>query len=120
MNEPDAPRPFLADETAPVTSSCLGSYSGERQVITRLIVERYRPGTDSLRTPADAVDRIHDLASTSTYAHIAVQLNAEGWRTAHGRAFTSQHVAYICRRDGVARGTDHTRLRPKEDAEKIH
>ena len=89
-------------------------------VITRLIVERYRRGADSLKTPADAVDRIHDLASTSTYAQIAVQLNAEGWRTAHGRAFTSQHVAYICRRDGVVRGTDHTRLRSKEEAEKIH
>jgi hypothetical protein len=89
-------------------------------VITRLIVERYRRGADALKTPADAVDRIHDLASTSTYAQIAVQLNAEGWRTAHGRAFTSQHVAYICRRDGVARGTGHTRLLPKEDAEKIH
>jgi DNA invertase Pin-like site-specific DNA recombinase len=89
-------------------------------VITRLIVERYRRGADSLKTPADAVNRIHDLARTSTYAQIAGQLNAEGWRTAHGRAFTSQHVAYICRRDGVARGTDHTRLRPKEDAEKIH
>src|SRR5216683_3095519 len=64
-------------------------------VITRLTVERYRPGTDSLKTPADAVDRIHALATTSTYAEIAAQLHAEGWRTAFGRAFTSQHVGYI-------------------------
>ncbi len=78
-------------------------------VITRLMVERYRRGADSLKTPADAVDRIHELAHTSTYAEIANQLNAEGRRTAFGRAFTSQHVAYICRRDGLARGTDHTR-----------
>jgi len=89
-------------------------------VITRVIVERYRRGTDSLKTPADAVDRIHELAPTSTYAEIAAQLNADGWRTAHGRSFTSLHVGYICRRDGLARGTGHMRLMPKEDSEKIH
>jgi hypothetical protein len=90
-------------------------------VITCLSVERYRPGADSLKTPADAVDRIHTLARTSTYAEIADQLNAEGRRTAFGRAFTSQHVGYICRRDRLARGTGHTRqLMSKEDPEKIH
>jgi hypothetical protein len=89
-------------------------------VITCLIVERYRRGADSLKTPADAVDRIHELASTSTYTEIAAQLNSEGWRTAFGRPFTSQHVGYICRRDGVARSTGPTRLLPKENAEKIH
>ena len=89
-------------------------------VITRLMVERYRPGTDSLKTPADAVDRIHALARTSTYAEIAAQLNAEGWRTAFGRSYTSQHVGYICRRDGLARGTGNMRPMPKEDPEKIH
>lgn len=88
--------------------------------ITRLIVERYRRGADALKTPADAVDRIHELAHTSTYAEIAVQLNAEGRRTAFGRPFTSQHVGYICRRDGLARSTGHMRLMPKEDPEKIH
>jgi hypothetical protein len=89
-------------------------------VITRLMVERYRPGTDSLKTPAEAVDRIHELARTSPYTEIAAQLNAEGWRTAFGRSFTSQHVGYICRRDGLARGTGNMRLMPKEDPEKIH
>jgi DNA invertase Pin-like site-specific DNA recombinase len=89
-------------------------------VITRLIVERYRRGTDSLRTPADAVERIHELAPTSTYAEIAAQLNADGWRTAHGRSFTSQHVGYICRRDGLGQGTDNTRPMSKEESEKIH
>ena len=77
------------------------------------MVERYRPGTDSLKTPAEAVDRIHELARTSTYAEIAAQLNAEGWRTAFGRSFTSQHVGYICRRDGLARGTGNMRLMPQ-------
>lgn len=89
-------------------------------VITRLSVERHRPGTDSLKTPVDAVDRIHALATTSTYAEIAAQLNGEGWRTAFGRAFTSQHVGYICRRDSVARCTGNTPRMPKEDPEKIH
>jgi DNA invertase Pin-like site-specific DNA recombinase len=89
-------------------------------VITQVIVERYRRGTDSLKTPAEAVDRIHELAPTSPYPEIAAQLNADGWRTAHGRSFTSQHVGYICRRDGVARSTGAMRLMPKEDPEKIH
>ncbi len=89
-------------------------------VITRLIVERYRRGTDSLKTPAAAVDRIHELVPTSTYAEIATQLNADGWRTAHGRSFTSQHVGYICRRANLARGRSNVRLIPKEDPEKIH
>jgi hypothetical protein len=89
-------------------------------VITCLTVERYRRGSDSLKTPADVVDRIHELARTSTYAEIAAQLNVDGWRTAHGRSFTSQHVGYICRRDGLARGTSRTRLMSKEDTEKVH
>jgi len=87
-------------------------------VITRLIVERYRPGADSLKTPADAVDRIHDLAGRHTYAEIAAQLNAEGWRTAFGHSFTPQHVRYICRRNGVARGLLHSEL--ISSGEKIH
>jgi hypothetical protein len=89
-------------------------------VVSRVMVKRYRRGADSLRTPADAVDRIHELARTSTYAAIAAQLNAEGWRTAFGRSFTSQTVAYICRRDGLARGTGHMRVNAKEASEKIH
>jgi len=88
-------------------------------VITQLIVERYRRGTDSLKTPVDAVHRIHELARTCTYAEIATQLNADGWRTAHGRPFTSQHVGYICRRDGLARATGKMRM-SKENPEKIH
>jgi DNA invertase Pin-like site-specific DNA recombinase len=89
-------------------------------VITRLMVERYRRGADSLKTPADAVHRIHELAHTATYAEIANQLNAEGRRTAFGRAFTSQHVAYICRRDGLARGTGHTRLMTQGGSREDH
>jgi hypothetical protein len=89
-------------------------------VVTRLMVERHRSGADALKTPAEAVDRIHALASTSTYAEIAAQLNVEGWRTAFGRPFTSQHVGYICRRDGLTRSTVPTRPTPKTNLEKIH
>lgn len=89
-------------------------------VVSRVMVKRYRRGADSLRTPADAVDRIHELARTSTYAQVAAQLNAEGWRPAFGRSFTSQTVGYICRRDGLARGTGHLRVNAKEAAEKYH
>ena len=89
-------------------------------VVTRLMVERHRAGADALKTSAEAVDRIHELASTSTYAEIAAQLNAEGWRTAFGRQFTSQHVAHICRRDGLTRGTVPTRPTSQKTLEKIH
>jgi recombinase-like zinc beta ribbon protein/recombinase len=71
--------------------------------VTRLEVKRRQPGEWSLKTPTRAVARLHELATTSTYAEIAEDLNAAGWRTAFGRPFTSQHVGYICRRDGCGR-----------------
>ena len=89
-------------------------------MINRVILDRYRRGSDSLKTPAEAVERIHQLAPTSTYAEIAAHLNAEGWRTAFGRSFTSQHVGYICRRDGLARSTGQMRVPSKEASAKIH
>jgi hypothetical protein len=72
-------------------------------VVTHLEVKRVRRGEWSLKTPEQAVARIHELAATLTYAQIAETLNAEGWRTAFGRPFHSQHVGYICRRDGCGR-----------------
>ena len=74
-------------------------------VVTRLTVPRYRAGADALRTPPEAVDQNHQLVTSETYAQIADRLNAAGWRTAFGRLFTSEHVGYICRRDGMARCT---------------
>jgi hypothetical protein len=72
--------------------------------ITRQRVRRPAPGEGSLKTPADAVARIGELAPSHGYAAIADQLNAAGWQTAFGRPFTSQHVGYLCRRHGWARG----------------
>jgi DNA invertase Pin-like site-specific DNA recombinase len=72
-------------------------------VVTRLEVPRVKPGEGSLKTPAPAVARIHELAAEASYADVAGALNAAGWRTAFGRPFTSQHVGYICRRDGCGR-----------------
>lgn len=72
-------------------------------VVTRLDVPRMKQGEWSLKTPAQAVARIHELAATSTYAEMAEALNAAGWHTAFGRPFTSQHVGSICRRDGCGR-----------------
>jgi hypothetical protein len=72
-------------------------------VVTRLEVERLKPGEWSLKTPAQAVARIHELAADLSYAQMAEVLNAEGWRTAFGRPFNSQHVGYLCRRDGCGR-----------------
>lgn len=72
-------------------------------VMTRLEVKRAQPGEGSLKTPAQAVGRIHELATELSYDQIASVLNAAGWHTAFGRPFTSQHVGYICRRDDCGR-----------------
>lgn len=77
--------------------------------ITRLEVPLPRPGEWSLKMPPAAVDRIQALAPTQTYAAIAEHLNAAGWQTAFGRRFTSQHVGYVCRRHGWARGRERPR-----------
>ena len=69
--------------------------------IISLNVKRTAPGERSLKTPVEAVSRIHKLAPRRTYAEIATALNRAGLRSAFGRLFTSQHVGYICRRDGL-------------------
>jgi hypothetical protein len=73
-------------------------------ITTTLQVARPRPGEGSLRTPAEALTMIRELASRAPYAAIARQLNDTGWRTAFGRPFTSIHVGYLCRRHGWERG----------------
>jgi len=70
--------------------------------ITILNVKRTAPGERSLKTPEEAVSRIHKMAPRRTYAEIATALNRAGLRSAFGRRFTNQHVGYICRRDGLA------------------
>jgi DNA invertase Pin-like site-specific DNA recombinase len=70
--------------------------------ITSLNVKRAAPGECSLKTPEEAVSRIHKMAPRRSYAEIATALNRAGLRSAFGRRFTSQHVGYICRRDGLA------------------
>ena len=69
--------------------------------ITSLNVKRAAPGECSLKTPEEAVSRIHRMVPRRTYAEIATALNRAGLRSAFGRRFTSQHVGYICRRDGL-------------------
>ncbi len=71
--------------------------------ITSLSVKRAAPGERSLKTPEEAISRIHKMAPRRTYAEIAIALNRAGLRSAFGRRFTSQHVGYICRRDGLDR-----------------
>jgi hypothetical protein len=71
--------------------------------ITSLNVKRAAPGECSLKTPEEAVVRIHKMVPRRTYAEIATALNRAGLRSAFGRRFTSQHVGYVCRRDGLDR-----------------
>ena len=70
--------------------------------ITVLEVRRMAPGECSLKTSGEAVSRIHKMAPRRTYAQIATALNRAGLRSAFGRRFTTQHVGYICRRDGLS------------------
>jgi DNA invertase Pin-like site-specific DNA recombinase len=77
--------------------------------ITTTRVARRARGEWSLHTPTGAIALIGELAPTHEYAAIAAQLTAVGWRTAFGREFTSQHVGYLCRRHGWARGQQRTR-----------
>jgi hypothetical protein len=72
--------------------------------ITSLSVNRAKPGEGSLQTPVEAVSRIHEMAPRRTYEQIATSLNRAGLRSAFGRRFTTQHIGYICRRDGLAKG----------------
>jgi molybdopterin converting factor small subunit len=71
-------------------------------VLTNFSVHRTAPGERSLKTPEEAVAKIHEMAGQYTYDEIADRLNEAGYRTAFGRLFTHLHVGYICRRDGVA------------------
>ncbi len=86
-------------------------------VLTNFTVKRAAPGEGSLKTPEEAVVKIHEMAAEYSYAEIADHLNDAGYRTAFGRPFTHQHVGYICRRDSVAHGrvsdTSRTRGTPK-------
>jgi DNA invertase Pin-like site-specific DNA recombinase len=71
--------------------------------VTSQIVKRTAPGEGSLKTPQEAVSQIHKMAPRRSYAEIAASLNRSGLRSAFGRRFTTQHVGYICRRDGLAK-----------------
>jgi len=82
--------------------------------VTSLSVKRAAPGEGSLKTPVEAVSRIHEMAPRRTYAEIAASLNRASLRSAFGRRLTSQHVGYICRRDGLAKGKPGSRLKSKD------
>jgi DNA invertase Pin-like site-specific DNA recombinase len=69
--------------------------------VTEHIVKRTAPGEGSLKTPQEAVSKIREMVPRRSYAEIATSLNRAGLRSAFGRKFTTQHVGYICRRDGL-------------------
>jgi hypothetical protein len=71
--------------------------------VTSRVVKRTAPGERSLKTPEGAVSQIHEMAHQRSYSEIAASLNRAGLRSAFGRLFTTQHVGYICRRDGLGK-----------------
>lgn len=83
--------------------------------ITDHVVKRSAPGEGSLKTPAEAVSQIHRMAGRNSYNEIATELNRAGLRSAFGRSFTTQHVGYICRRDGMAKRQPRCHSQSKEN-----
>ena len=71
-------------------------------VLTNFTVKRTAPGDGSLKTPPEAVAKIHEMAGKYSHQEIADHLNDIGYRTAFGRPYTHQTVGYICRRDQSA------------------
>jgi len=90
--------------------------------VTRLMVKRPVIGSWSLKTPQEAVAKIHSLAEKHSYSYheIAEKLNREGVHTAFGRTFTHMHVGYICRRDGVTRKNREDKPNPNGDSNGIN
>jgi DNA invertase Pin-like site-specific DNA recombinase len=82
--------------------------------VTSLSIKRVAPGEGSLKTPEQAVSRIHQMVGQSSYHQIAARLNRAGLRSAFGRRFTTQHVGYICRRDGLTKGESHAEPKLKD------
>jgi hypothetical protein len=71
---------------------------------TRLTIDRPLVGIWAPKTPAAAVERIHELLPEADYAAIAAALNGEGFRTAKGLAYDDKSVGYVARTRGWARG----------------
>jgi hypothetical protein len=71
---------------------------------TKQTIDRPLVGVWAPKTPAVAVERIHELLPEHDYAAIAVKLNAEGFRTAKGLAYDDKSVGYVARTRGWARG----------------
>ncbi len=71
---------------------------------TTTTIDRPLVGVWAPKTPAAAVERIHDLLPGQDYAAIAAQLNAEGFHTAKGLAFDEKAVGYVARTRGWGRG----------------
>jgi DNA invertase Pin-like site-specific DNA recombinase len=62
---------------------------------TALTIDRALVGAWAPRTPAAVEHRIQELMPDHTQAQIAQVLNAEGFRSAHGKPFTYRTVRYI-------------------------
>src|SRR5580700_1298640 len=82
--------------------------------MTSLSIKRVAPGEGSLKTPEQAISQIHQMVGQSSYQQIAAGLNRAGLRSAFGRRFTTQHVGYICRRDGLTKGKSHAEPKLKD------
>ena len=67
---------------------------------TSLMIDRALVGAWAPRTPEAVEHRIQELMPNHTQTQIAQVLNAEGLRTAHGKAFNYRSVRYIIQSRG--------------------
>ena len=81
---------------------------------TTTTIDRPLVGAWAPKTPAAAVERIHELLPGQAYEAIAATLNAEGFRTAKGLAFDDKAVGYVARTRGWGRGRGKHGERGKE------
>jgi DNA invertase Pin-like site-specific DNA recombinase len=67
----------------------------QTEVCTTVVVPRPPRSCDARRTPAAVVERLRVLAADHTDDQIADCLNAEGWKSGRGGAFTASKVQWV-------------------------
>ena len=76
----------------------------QTEACTTVEVPRPPRSCDARRTPAAVVERVRALAADHTDRQIAEQLNAEGWKSGRGGAFTANKVQWIRYVHGIRSG----------------
>ena len=66
--------------------------------VTQRQIDRPKVGAWAPKTDNKVIERVRELSRTHTAAQIAAALDAQGLRSAHGKAFREHHVLYLAHR----------------------